>query len=461
MFYDENKQILVEDAQGNVVLNHKNVVLKVAKFLCEYVFNIQFIRENIKTIATKHAMRGTSALLVHIVNDYLIKELPFVRERIIEEADKESGIDIKFGWEIHPDKFLNYGNTLVLEYEDDNEYFNIEPEKDVRFTERTNARYWEKLANMGDDDKLGVLTKAQIRDFYRNTLGMGRLQPKKPKNYDDICDFLVDLFKTGANPIAWDSENQELQNPIDEIAYDSEEKYGYTKAERMEVQTNTALRANQERQFLEYSGNEDLIGESLYEFVNSKVFYWKNTDFSSHVLHPFMYNLKLWNRLNNIIINGYKDYVDNDLIGYMSSNVKFDELVGEFGECKNFWKYNVMDLTGYTTRYEAAIKDEHRDDDNKTTSELTGYDGLFYPQAAEEFLYLVRNRVHIRDDIADVEQDFTLTNGFFTQHGLEVKESDAEKEQQDKMEYITSHPFVEAIYSIYWQIKDNPVYEYR
>ena len=344
---------------------------------------------------------------------------------------------------------------------DDNEYFNIEPKEDVRFTERTNARYWEKLANMGNDDKLGVITKSQIRDFYRNTLGMGRLQPKKPRNYDDICDFLVDLFKIGANPIAWDNENRELKNPIDDIMYDSEEMYGYSKSERMDVQTNTALRANQERQFLEYSGNDELIGETMYEFVNSRIFYWKNTDFSSHVLHPFMYNLKLWNKLDNIIINGYKDYVDNDLIEFMSSNVKFDELVGEFGECRNFWKYNVMDLTGYTTRYEAAIKDEHKDDDNKTTSELTGYDGLFFPQAAEEFLYLLRSTIPINDKFGDVEQDFVLPNGLFHQKGLDVGENDAEEMAQQKMEYLATHPFVEAIYSIYWQIKENPVYEYR
>ena len=436
LFYDESIGCLVEDNQGNVVLNLKSVVFKVAKFLCDYVFNIQFMRENIKTVATKHAMRGTAGLLVHIVNDYLIKELPLVRERLVQDDD----IDIKFGWEVQPDKFLNYGNVNVLEYMDDNEYFNIEPTKDVRFTERTNARYWEKLANMGDDDKLGVITKAQIRDFYRNTLGMGRLQPKKPKDYDDVCDFLVDLFKIGANPIAWDNDNRELNNPIDEIAYDSEEKYGYTKAERMEVQTNTALRANQERQFLEYSGNEDLVGESMYEYVNSKIFYWKNTDFSSHVLHPFMYNLKLWNRLDNIIINGYKDYVDNDLIEYMSSNVKFDELVGEFGECRNFWKYNVMDLTGYTTRYEAAIKDEHRDDENKTTSELTGYDGLFFPQAAEEFLKLV---VQTTED-----SEFTLPDWFFNRPDG-IDEQKREERDDDKV----ACDFIWEMYSIFWQIK--------
>ena len=87
LFYDEKSQRLVEDAQGNVVLNHKDVVFKVAKFLCDYVFNIQFMRENIKTVATKHAMRGTAGLLVHIVNDYLIRELPIVKERLVKEED--------------------------------------------------------------------------------------------------------------------------------------------------------------------------------------------------------------------------------------------------------------------------------------------------------------------------------------------------------------------------------------
>ena len=443
LFYDEKSQRLVEDAQGNVVLNHKDVVFKVAKFLCDYVFNIQFMRENIKTVATKHAMRGTAGLLVHIVNDYLIRELPIVKERLIKEEDQLKGIDFKFGWESQPDKFLNYGNVNVLEYMDDNEYFNIEPKEDVRFTERTNARYWEKLANMGDDDKLGVITKSQIRDFYRNTLGMGRLQPKKPRSYDDICDFLVDLFKIGANPIAWDNENRELRNPIDDIMYDSEEMYGYTKGERMEVQTNANLRANQERQFLEYSGNDELIGETMYEFVNSRIFYWKNTDFSSHVLHPFMYNLKLWNKLDNIIINGYKDYVDNDLIEYMSSNVKFDELVGEFGECRNFWKYNVMDLTGYTTRYEAAIKDEHKDDENRTTSELTGYDGLFYPQAAEDFLKLCGE---------DDESKFKLPNLFFKNPSSEFDDDEID-EMNDWVD------FIKAIHSIYWQLTDDVVWQ--
>ena len=33
-----------------------------------------------------------------------------------------------------------------------------------------------------------------------------------------------------------------------------------------------------------------------------------------------------------------------------------------------------------------AIKDEHKDDENRTTSPLTGYDGLFYPDAAQDFL---------------------------------------------------------------------------
>lgn len=178
----------------------------------------------------------------------------------------------------------------------------------------------------------------------------------------------------------------------------------------MAVQRNQQLRKNQERQFKEYTGNQNIIGQSIYDLVNSKLFYWKNTEYSSHVLHPFMYNLKLWNKLNNIIINGYRDYIDNDLIDYLSSKVKFDELFGRFGEGRNFWKYNVMDLTGYTTRYEAAIKDEHIEESN-ATSPLTGYDGLFYPNAIQEFLDLMKSTSSSRDV---QEQDFSLTQSFFT-----------------------------------------------
>lgn len=443
--FNERNQFIVSNGSGKVALNHE-ILLKVAKFLRDYVFHLQGIRENIKTIAQKHAMRGTGALLVHIVNDYLIKELPVVRDMTMEEAD----VDLKFGWEVDR-QFNNYGNVKVLEYEDDNEYFNIEPTKDVRFTERTNERYWEQLEGMGYDDTLGVLTKGQIKDFYRNILNMGRLQPKKPQDYDDICDFLVDLFKVGANPIAWDSDAGEFNNPIDDIINKSEEDYGYSKSERLAVQTNTDLRKNQEEQFLTYSGNDALIGESLYSLVNNKIFYWKNTDYSSHVLHPFMYNLKLWNKLNNIIINGYKDYVNSDLVDYLTSKTKFDELFGKYGESKNFWKYNVMDLTGYTTRYEAAIKDEHKDDFNNTVSELTGYDGLFYPRAAEEFLDLCNWRPK------DGEDGFELKKAFFT-NDLAVKDTDKKDDKERKRAYFGSHKFIAAIYSIYWQLNNKDLY---
>jgi len=413
---------IVEYHGGRVALNH-DILLKVAKFLTEYVFHIQGIRENMKTIAHKHAMRGSAALLVHIVNDYLVKELPFVRDMMYEG---EEDTPMKFLWETDS-QFRNYGNVKVLEYEDDNEYFNIDPEKDVLFTERTNDRYWEQLENMGYDDTLGVLTKGQIKDFYRNVLGMGRLQPSKSMHYDDVADFLVDLFKIGANPIEWDKGEEEFYNPIDDIENKSEEDYGYTKEERLEVQRNTELRKNQEKQFKEYSGNDDLVGDSIYDLFNSKLFYWKNTDYSSHALHPFMYNLKLWNKLNNIIINGYRDYIDNDLIDYLSSKTKFDEIFGKFGEGRKFWKYNVVDLSGYTTRYEAAVKDERLEDDKNSISELTGYDGLFYPEAARAFLNLYNAP----------NQDFTLTNEFFKESGNKF--------------YKGKNEFVAAIYSIYWQ----------
>ena len=130
-----------------------------AAFLCDYVFHIQSIRENMKTISQKHAMRGTGALLVHIVNDYLMKELPLVRDMLTYGTEDETVRDrLKFGWELN-ESFRNYGNVKLLEYMDDNEYFNIDPEADVRYTDRTNARYWEQLEGLGYSDSLGVLTK--------------------------------------------------------------------------------------------------------------------------------------------------------------------------------------------------------------------------------------------------------------------------------------------------------------
>lgn len=241
-----------------------NVLVDVAKFLCDYTFNVRNIRENIKTIAQKHAMRGSGALIVHIVNDFLIKELPLVKERIKQSSSSSDDIKmmdgLKFGWELEPEKYLNYQNVTLIEYDDDNEYFNIDPDKDVRFTGRTNARYWEELESLQSEDQgLGVLSKGQIRDFYRYTLGMGRLRPDKKDDYDDIKDFLVDLFRIGANPVSFDSG--EIKNPLDDIFNVTEEEYGYTKEERIQTQNNQELRKNQEEQFLEYCGNEDIIGD--------------------------------------------------------------------------------------------------------------------------------------------------------------------------------------------------------
>ena len=462
MFCEDGKYVVENPSTGEVALN-RDMILKVAKFMGNYVFHIMSIRENMKTIAQKHAMRGSSALLVHLVNDYLMKELPFVRDALQEGEVQNSRI--RFGWEVFPQQYKNHGNVHVLEYMDDNEYFNIDPTEDVRFTNTTNARYWEQLEGMGYDDSLGVFTKRQIRDFYREVLGMGRLQPNKPKEYDDIQDFLVDIFKIGANPIKRNDDEDGLVNPIDVLANNLEEEYGYTKQDRLNVQNNVDLRKSQEMQFMEYFGGnlDSFSGRGMYDYMNNRLFYWKNDTYASHVLHPFMYNLKLWNRLNNIIVNGYKDYANDFLQDYMLSKVKFDELFGKFGEARNFWKYNVMDLTGYTTRYEAAIKDEHRDDDAGTVSNLTGYDGLFYPDAAKEFLELMTS-------VAD--GNFELKGEFFTgdvsvygEDGHCWWDDDDEIESND-VEIGREHCFISGrddfiaqIYSVYWQVEKTTLVE--
>ena len=82
---------------------------------------------------------------------------------------------------------------------------------------------------------------------------MGKLRSDLGKDYDGVRDFLVDLFRIGANPLKW--QDGDVYNPIDDVIDRTEEEFGYTKEERLEVQGNTALRRMQERQFKEYSGS--------------------------------------------------------------------------------------------------------------------------------------------------------------------------------------------------------------
>lgn len=170
--FREGDDIVVSSKTGELIVN-SDIVLKVSDFLMQYSFNILNIRENMKTISQKHAMRGTGALLSHVVNDYLIKELPVIRDMISDDDSEDN--KLMFGWEVEPSKYNNYCNVSILEYEDDNEYFNIDPENDVMFTPDTNERYWEKLPYIDSDQSLGVLTKQDIRNFYKNTLGIGEL----------------------------------------------------------------------------------------------------------------------------------------------------------------------------------------------------------------------------------------------------------------------------------------------
>ena len=114
---------LVQDSKGEIVLNH-TTLLRVSDFLCKYVFHLQAIRENVKTMCQKHAMRGTGALLLHVVNDYLMKELPTVRDMMCQDEEDPDAVP-HFLWDTDP-QFRNYANAKILEYEDDNEYFNID-----------------------------------------------------------------------------------------------------------------------------------------------------------------------------------------------------------------------------------------------------------------------------------------------------------------------------------------------
>lgn len=385
----------------------------IADKLTELVFKIHAMRNEMKRQAQFNAMRGTGSLLAHSINDFLLTKYPTEQFDVVPRWSDKKSYDgrvkaITNDGDIDEAErlrqlselqalitesirlFRNYTNVDIIEYMDTTEYYNIHPTGLYTNDEvLLDSRYWEQLSKAitnRDKAQLGVFSPNEIREFYRNKLSMGSLHSSTEVE-DDIEEFLLSLYETGATDIYYDEETGDLIHPINDVA-NEDNLFAYeSKSDRMKVQNNKELIAKQDKQFLRYSSNTDMLGENRNRHGNGQVieaFNWKNTKYASVMLHPFMYTFQLWNPLVNILINAMSEYITSDLERNLTNKKIFDELYGKDGESKDFWKYNVLDFTGYVTRYEHERHD--KTDAIGETSPLTGYDGLFYPSAIKEFL---------------------------------------------------------------------------
>lgn len=110
--------------------------------------------------------------------------------------------------------------------------------------------------------------------------------------------------------------------------------------------------------------------------------YWnfKNTIHPSYQIHPFLWNLVEKAETGDTVKEMFYSHNVDELLASKVS-VYIDELLGEYGEIIDKWKFpNVRDFSGYTSRYE---KSRHTPGKYVRFSEVVDYEGPFYPPAID------------------------------------------------------------------------------
>ena len=467
----------------------ENIIEAVAQKLTDLVMSVHFMRNEMKRQAQFNAMRGTGSLLAHAINDFLLTKYPVTQFSVIprwsDEPDYSKALEEASGEGIQAlselkqkiqeniKLFRNFTNVDIIEYMDTTEYFNIHPTG--IFTNDENvlkSRYWEQLKTAitnRDEPQLGVFSPNEIHDFYRNSLSMGALHSSTEVE-DDIEEFLISLYESGATDTYFDTEKNQFVHAINDVSNEDTLFMYDSKTDRIKVQENGSLVAKQDKQFLRYSSDTAMTGENRNRNGSGQViesFNWKNKHYASTMLHPFLYTFQLWDPLVNIIINAMSEYVTSDLEGSITRKKIFDELYGKLGEGLNFWKYNILDFTGYVTRYE--YEKHSLTDASGETSPLTGYDGMFYPSAVQQFIEAYERSKKDKEEFEEgsviptrtIDDTFVplvqdADDGKMKSIFITLIDEDRQLDQYEKMASPNKdHPetFEQVIASIYWQIE--------
>ena len=407
-----------------------DVLEQVAEVFTDLVFKIHYMRNEMKRQAQFNAMRGTGSLLTHAINDFLLSKYPADKfqvvpkwapaeayeekmRELVEKGEYTKAAQLQKQIEENIELHRNFTNVDIVEYMDTTDYYNIQPTSLYSSNdERLATRYWEQLSRSitnRDRAQLGELTPNEIRDFYRNGMSMRTLHSTTDVE-DDIEEFLVSLYESGASETHYDPDSNSLVHPINDSNI-GDSSFAYTSTDdRIKVQNNADLLEKQDREFLRYSADTRLPNDKRERNSSGQViesYNWKNSQFASVMLHPFLYTFELWNPLVNIIVNAVSEYVTEELEKSLSTKKAFDELYGKYGESKDFWKYNTPDLTGYMSRYE---KEKHGATDSiGRISPVTGYDGEFYPSAVFEFIMAYKRSKERTDSLQKLREAYAYT----------------------------------------------------
>ena len=362
---------VIEHISKNENSNNKiEIISNVAKSLKEICFIIVDIREKLKTQCQRNYMRGTFLLISYIINEYLKNNVKKQYTSLSSNIDEMTRDDIG-----------------IIEYDDLTEYFNIKTEtsEDAYNANMVNARFWESESNISEG-MIGLAIDA-IDNFYLNKMNL-------KTSVSATRDFLDIIYELGATKTYIDgradspeTDSVIISEVIDEVKEkdinDSRVKERYD-----------AISAYQYNMFLKYSGTE--IGWNPY-------FNWKNETHSSYQVHPYLYNFVEY---NNSLINTVKNAFYNDANETLISVLLTPEIsthIGEVGNILNIWKDDIIDYSGYRSRYE--INNQSKDNDYIDITNY--YDGIFYPEAVTEFVLSAQNENKFEELLFCIKNRYT------------------------------------------------------
>lgn len=321
----------------------EGIVMKVAEWLSDYCFEINHVRERMKTKCQKNMMCGTKKLMVDMIREYLL-------EKIDSDTWKNFKNTTMFA------AGLNKGfDVTVVEYADSTEYFNIHNSADSidKNENSLNSRYWESNYDDG-----ATFTGEETMEFYnkltdsRNTF-LKNSQSESGSDEPNLYDFLSNLFETGAT-----------MNSISDYGAETT-TYVATDGSSVEATDVSAFDERSQDVLTKYSGDAD-IGKTPY--VNAK-----NTFHPSYQLHPFINAFEEYNSAYTGVMN----LVNSFTLDISDSRSRLAQRVDELGNTINFWLNWNEDFTGYSTNYEKG----GNDNDSKFNQ-----DSPFNFDALDEFL---------------------------------------------------------------------------
>ena len=357
--YGEDYGVVTVDPDSPPHIND-DVLKDAARTLAAVCHSIETIRERLKTFTQQVYLRGSTLLMDFIINEYLRYTLPYRYTKFTSAIT-----DLSNGW-LSTD---TYENVDVIEYWDTTEYYNLSTQHSsyAKNYGYVNYPFWLRP---DDDSSTRIIPRGTINDFYMKMLGMNTVLSSKG-DYT-LSNFLSTIYSMGLMDAYIDSELSTLVLPVDQTAPSA--------LNTTNLGIISTLREYQRFLTHTYSG----LSSGAQPYHN-----WKNVTHPSWQVHPYLKNFIEKSDTDNVIETTYNITANSFRLAAMRTP-KISVCVGIAGEILNLWRYKTEDFSGYLTRYELGRQSLLKW--NMEPSPVVNYDGLFYPDAVDDYINIMSTR---------------------------------------------------------------------